>query len=115
MARLGGDEFAIVLPASGDAAGARAVLQRCLAEIERPIAIVGGHRVTISASIGVVLALGTCDTAAVMRGADEAMYAAKRAGKGRLHFGVAAGPAGGSPRGSSAPAPAPAARALWVA
>ena len=115
VARLGGDEFAIVLPASGDAAGARAVLQRCLAEIERPIAIGGGHRVTISASIGIVLALGTCDTATVMRGADEAMYAAKRAGKGRLHFGVAAGPAGGPPRGASASAPAPAARALWVA
>ena len=85
------------------------------AEIAGPSALGGGHRVTISASIGIVLALGTCDTAAVMRGADEAMYAAKRAGKGRLHFGEAAGPAGGPRRGASASAPAPAARALWVA
>jgi len=112
VARLGGDEFAIVLPASGDAAGARAVLQRCLMEIERPILIDGGHRVTVSASIGIVLARGACDTAAVMRGADEAMYAAKRAGKGRLHFGVQEGAgAASSPFGR----PAPAARVLRAA
>ncbi|WP_431256870.1 diguanylate cyclase domain-containing protein [Roseateles chitinivorans] len=92
VARLGGDEFAIVLVASSDVGAARAVLQRCLAEIERPIEVAGGHRVTVSASIGIVLARGSCDLAAVMRGADEAMYAAKRAGKGRIQIGSVASP-----------------------
>lgn len=89
VARLGGDEFAIVLTGSEDAGSARTVLQRCLAEIERPIDIGGGGTVRVSASIGVALAQGACDTAAVMRGADAAMYAAKRAGKARIHFGPA--------------------------
>ncbi|WP_377154595.1 diguanylate cyclase domain-containing protein [Roseateles sp. UC29_93] len=87
VARLGGDEFAIVLTANSEVGGARAVLQRCLAEIERPIEVAGGHRVTVSASIGIVLARGACETAAILRGADEAMYAAKRAGKGRIQIG----------------------------
>jgi diguanylate cyclase (GGDEF)-like protein len=87
VARLGGDEFAIVLAASSEVGGARAVLQRCLAEIERPIEVAGGHRVTVSASIGIVLARGACETAAILRGADDAMYAAKRAGKGRIQIG----------------------------
>ncbi|WP_431257587.1 diguanylate cyclase domain-containing protein [Roseateles chitinivorans] len=95
VARLGGDEFAILLSASDDAGSTRTVLQRCLAEIERPIRVNEHHTehptepqtVRVSASIGVVLAQGTCDIGAVMRGADAAMYAAKRAGKARIHFG----------------------------
>ncbi|WP_343630678.1 diguanylate cyclase [Roseateles sp.] len=86
VARLGGDEFALVLPASGTAESARAVLQRCLFEIERPIELAGGQLVHVSASIGVAIASGSCPTSQVMRDADSAMYAAKRAGKGRIQF-----------------------------
>ena len=113
VARLGGDEFAIVLAASSDVGGARAVLQRCLAEIERPIQVAGGHRVTVSASIGIVLARGGCETAAVMRGADEAMYGAKRAGKGRIQIGSVGAAAAAS--ALTPPSSAPAGRPLLVA
>jgi diguanylate cyclase (GGDEF)-like protein len=86
VARLGGDEFALVLPASGTVAAARAVLQRCLSEIERPIELDDGQVVHISASIGVVIAQGAQPTSELTRNADAAMYAAKRAGKGRIRF-----------------------------
>ena len=86
VARLGGDEFALVLPASGTVAAARAVLQRCLSEIERPIELEDGQVVNVSASIGVVIAQGGQATSELTRNADAAMYAAKRAGKGRIRF-----------------------------
>ncbi|ANH67728.1 diguanylate cyclase domain-containing protein [Mitsuaria sp. 7] len=112
VARLGGDEFGIVLATTGDVGSARAVLQRCLAEIERPIGIAGGHLVTVSASIGIVLARGSCEMAAVMRGADEAMYAAKRAGKGRIQIGSSVSSTAAS---VAALATAPSTRPLLVA
>lgn len=86
VARLGGDEFALVLPASGTTDSARTVLQRCLSEIERPIELDHGRSVTVSASIGVAIASGSCPTSQVMRDADAAMYGAKRSGKGRIQF-----------------------------
>ena len=92
VARLGGDEFALVLAGNGDAGSTRTVLQRCLSAIERPIEIGAGRSAAVSASLGVILAQGTSETAAVLRAADEAMYVAKRAGKGRIHFGSTAAP-----------------------
>ncbi|RZI62451.1 MAG: diguanylate cyclase [Rubrivivax sp.] len=116
VARLGGDEFAIVLAARGDAGSARTVIHRCLSEIERPIEVAGGHRVTVSASIGIVLARGSCDMAAVMRGADDAMYAAKRAGKGRIQIGSTVPPAAASSVATlSTPPPMTVPRPLLVA
>jgi diguanylate cyclase (GGDEF)-like protein len=83
VARLGGDEFAVLLDDGGDpvATGARAV-----EVIERPV-VLGGHEVTVSASVGVVLLgpEGPSPTAEdLLEHSDSAMYAAKRAGGGRL-------------------------------
>ena len=86
VARLGGDEFALLLPACGDVAAVRAVLERCLYEIERPVQLDSGDYVSVGASIGIVLVSGNEPTPQVMRDADAAMYKAKRAGKGQMHF-----------------------------
>jgi diguanylate cyclase (GGDEF)-like protein len=81
VARLGGDEFAVLLEGSGDAAR---VATRLLQALTEPAAI-GRHHVPLSASIGVTeLHAGdpTPDPALLLQHADQAMYAAKRAGKG---------------------------------
>jgi diguanylate cyclase (GGDEF)-like protein/PAS domain S-box-containing protein len=85
LARLGGDEFALVLPDT-PASDATTVAERILAELAAP-AVVAGQPVPLAASVGVA-----CGEAAgltpeeLLRRADQAMYAAKRAGKGRYEL-----------------------------
>ncbi len=86
VARLGGDEFAAVLVgAAGDSAApdVEALAARIIATVNEPIAV-PGDRVRVGCSIGIARwpADGK-DLASVMRRADEALYAAKRAGKNR--------------------------------
>jgi len=86
-ARLGGDEFAVALVISteGDAANVAGKLVRDLSASY----LIASLTVEISASIGVAVypdAAGTFD--ALLRRADESMYAAKTAGKRR--FAIAA-------------------------
>ncbi|CAG4886178.1 putative bifunctional diguanylate cyclase/phosphodiesterase [Paraburkholderia saeva] len=81
VARLGGDEFAILLP-TDDVFAAKIVASRLLRALEEPI-IVEGQVVDVGASIGIV----TCpengsDMHVLLRRADVAMYAAKRANSG---------------------------------
>jgi diguanylate cyclase (GGDEF)-like protein len=80
--RLGGDEFALMLVETGPVE-AREVVDRIaegLAEID------GGRPGGLHASFGVAVAAGGSeDPEALLRDADEAMYAAKRAGE-RLRF-----------------------------
>lgn len=75
-ARFAGDEFSIVMPRT-DPAAARAVFER----------VVGAMRAqSLAASIGVSFSRAGDDEAALMRRADEAVYAAKAAGKDRFHL-----------------------------
>lgn len=75
-ARFAGDEFSIVMPRT-DPAAARAVFER----------VVGAMRAqSLAASIGVSFSRVGDDEAALMRRADEAVYAAKAAGKDRFHL-----------------------------
>ena len=81
IARLGGDEFALLL-AGTDQASALGVAAKIRATLAEPIEV-GGLTLDIGASIGV--ALGPQhghDEATLLRRADLAMYAAKRAGEG---------------------------------
>ncbi len=81
-ARLGGDEFAVLLEAAG-AASASEVAERILSALAEPITI-EGRALSVGASIGVACAgPAECDAAALLRGADIAMYAAKASGKRR--------------------------------
>ncbi|MEH3085344.1 MAG: EAL domain-containing protein [Xylophilus ampelinus] len=81
VARLGGDEFAVLLPGA-DLHAARHVARRMRAALEQPM-VIDGQLVDVSASIGIVAypqhGDGPHD---LMRRADVAMYAAKRADGG---------------------------------
>ena len=78
--RLGGEEFLILLPGQ-DQAGAAAVAMRLIGEVEAtPMA---GLAVTLSAGVASAEA-GELDYDALLRAADQALYAAKRAGRNQV-------------------------------
>ena len=111
LARLGGDEFAVVLPGAG-ADAARDVARELLTALREPFAVAGGS-VRVGASVGVAAwpspagagpvpaaapaggPHGRVDPASpraceLLREADAAMYAAKRAGGGVAVYDAAA-------------------------
>jgi diguanylate cyclase (GGDEF)-like protein/PAS domain S-box-containing protein len=83
LARMGGDEFAIVIEDAQAVTEAPRVAERVLAACAQPFDL-EGHRVHISASVGIAFhpADGE-DAATLLAAADVAMYAAKRAGGNR--------------------------------
>lgn len=86
VARLGGDEFAVVLEEIDGPDDAREVAERICADMARPFELAEGVA-QIGASVGV--ALGPDDSAgpeALMRRADEALYAVKRSERGHYRF-----------------------------
>ena len=94
VARLGGDEFAVLCPGAGEDDGP-ATGRRVLRALSHPVALPGGTAV-VGASIGVrwcPAQAGGLSAEQVLREADEAMYAAKRAGKNQVvvHGGQRAG------------------------
>ena len=82
VARLGGDEFVVVCPDIGDSEMHRDLPERLRETLARPVPL-GRATVTVTASIGVVVAGENADPADVLRRADSAMYRAKRAGGNR--------------------------------
>ena len=90
LARLGGDEFTVVLDGPESPDHAKAVADRIIRAVEG-IDRVDGHAVEISVSIGISfmpagqLGRPVCSEE-LLRAADEAMYVAKRSGKGRYRF-----------------------------
>ncbi|WP_041775676.1 diguanylate cyclase domain-containing protein [Blastococcus saxobsidens] len=85
LARLGGDEFALVLP-NTDTSSAAGIAERILSELAPPVSV-AGQQITLAASIGIVVDQMTGREAAeLLAQADAAMYAAKRAGKGRYEL-----------------------------
>jgi diguanylate cyclase (GGDEF)-like protein/PAS domain S-box-containing protein len=86
VARLGGDEFVVLLPGLGQVEEGIAVLRRIHAAIALPI-VVQGESFSLSASIGVSLFPDDGDDPdLLLRHADQAMYAAKQAGKNRYQL-----------------------------
>jgi diguanylate cyclase (GGDEF)-like protein/PAS domain S-box-containing protein len=82
VGRLGGDEFLAVLIDVGSPHQALQIAQEIIARLERPIEL-QGTSVRVGASIGIAMAAGAEDTpAALLRRADAAMYASKKAGRG---------------------------------
>lgn len=78
VARLAGDEFVVVCPDLGDEAALGAVSRRLREAVAAPLAA-DDAIVTPRLSVGAVLATEAEDAATVLRRADQAMYAAKRA------------------------------------
>jgi diguanylate cyclase (GGDEF)-like protein/PAS domain S-box-containing protein len=84
VSRLGGDEFVIV--ASGLAEdGAVRLAERVQQVLSLPVAV-SGHELTITASVGIVVADpadGEQDAETLLQGADVSMYRAKATGRAR--------------------------------
>ena len=78
VARYGGDEFAVIVSEIGSSIALRRMLDRLMADMNRPIAI-GDWRIDVSLSTGVVMVPqdGT-DEVELLKEADQAMYAAKK-------------------------------------
>lgn len=91
LARMGGDEFTVLL--RGDATSAHAVAGRMIGSLAEPL-VVGDAEVMIGVSVGAAISRPGSTTDALLKEADGAVYAAKRAGGGRLVIAEpAAGPA----------------------
>lgn len=89
-ARLGGDEFVIVLPDLGHPDAAAAVARKTIARLAEPVPL-GEASPVVTASVGIALYRpelpANLDQAmTLLRQADNAMYAAKRAGKNGWRF-----------------------------
>ncbi len=82
VVRLGGDEFAVLLPRTTGEADAIEAGRRVLRLLREPV-LLSGLAVEVGGSIGVSLAPGHGTTLShLLRGADVAMYEAKRRGGG---------------------------------
>jgi diguanylate cyclase (GGDEF)-like protein/PAS domain S-box-containing protein len=83
VARLGGDEFSVLLESLTGEHEAERVAEQIQRALMTPIPL-GGHDLVASASIGIVLARDDAfDALSLLRRADQAMYAAKKQGRGR--------------------------------
>jgi diguanylate cyclase (GGDEF)-like protein len=82
VARLGGDEFAILLATGSSSRAMHVVADKLIKAFEQPL-VVGGQSMDLGASIGIArFPEHGEDPASLMRAADVAMYAAKRAKSG---------------------------------
>lgn len=84
VGRLGGEEFVVLSQGVGTVEG-EALGERIRAAVEAAPLVVDGHTIELTVSVGVAAAAGhERDLEAVLRRADEAMYAAKRAGRNQV-------------------------------
>lgn len=83
VARLGGDEFAVVCPGLPDEAAAADVAERVVAAMQDPFPV-AGWEFRVGISVGLAMADASQDATRVLQQADQAMYAAKGSGKGRV-------------------------------
>ncbi|MDI1230743.1 MAG: response regulator [Methylobacter sp.] len=86
VARLGGDEFVVLLPELNHEEECIVTLKRIHETIAQPV-VFQEQSISIGASIGVSIYPGDdSDPEALLRYADQAMYAAKKMGKNRYHL-----------------------------
>lgn len=85
VGRLGGDEFVVLLPYLPQEA-VPGVIEKLRAVLGAPLSLEGSE-IQVSSSIGVAMFPGDAeDPTALLRMADTAMYAAKKAERGSWHF-----------------------------
>ena len=83
VGRLGGDEFQAVLPGAVDIGLLESLARTLIEQVSRPY-MIEGNKVTIGASVGIVIGdPGRASADALVRNADLALYAAKAAGRGK--------------------------------
>lgn len=93
FARLGGDEFALILEDLPYPAAAERIGAKLVGAVRRPFRI-GERSLTVSTSIGIAFFEPGMRADELIRGADQAMYAAKRAGRDRFQVATLPAPAG---------------------
>ena len=85
VARLGGDEFVILMPGLDSEADCERIPGRVMESISAPYTL-DTERVVVTASIGyTIFPQDDADADTLLRHADQAMYAAKQAGRNRFH------------------------------
>ena len=83
VARLGGDEFTVILTTVPGESEVEQVAQKIIDTLALPYSF-DGQLVRVSASVGIAIyPIHYDSTERLLQGADEAMYQAKAAGKGR--------------------------------
>jgi diguanylate cyclase (GGDEF)-like protein/PAS domain S-box-containing protein len=86
VARLGGDEFVLLMGGMASRTSCEQTIRRLLEDMAAPYALDSGERAMTSASIGYTLfPEDDADPDTLIRHADQAMFAAKQAGKNRSH------------------------------
>lgn len=86
VARIGGDEFTIILPETGDGNRVETISQQIIRDLSRSFKL-GENKAYISASIGItVFPKDATKAATLLKNADQAMYSAKRQGRGRFCY-----------------------------
>nr|WP_155468644.1 EAL domain-containing protein [Pseudoduganella buxea] len=86
VARLGGDEFTVILPQLHDAERVETIAQNILDSLLAPFPL-EGEQAFISASIGITLYPDDAGSVEdLLKHADQAMYAAKGAGRNRFSY-----------------------------
>jgi diguanylate cyclase (GGDEF)-like protein/PAS domain S-box-containing protein len=86
VARLGGDEFTVILPELDDTESIEQIAKTIIDTLAQPFRL-GPDEAFISASIGITLyPQDARELDALFKNADQAMYAAKSAGRNRLNY-----------------------------
>jgi hypothetical protein len=85
VARYGGEEFAIIVPDTAAHQG-RDAAQQVRAAVEAASFDVGDEQLHVTVSLGVAGACAGDNPEALIRRADEALYAAKKNGRNRAYF-----------------------------
>ena len=94
VARLGGDEFVVLIPAVNDRDAVAACALQALEALSAPMRV-GRRELRLTASIGIAMFPDDGDEPDLLiRHADMAMYAAKRAGRNDYHFYISSMDAG---------------------
>ena len=85
VARTGGDEFMIILEGDDAESRVRLVAARIIASLREPFSV-AGQIAQIGVSVGACVAEGGASPQTLVEMADNALYTAKRSGRGTLHF-----------------------------
>jgi diguanylate cyclase (GGDEF)-like protein len=86
VGRLGGDEFEALLPGIDEEGRLAALAERVIGKVSAPY-VVRGHPISIGASVGIAISRPDRTLSdALIKEADLALYAAKKAGRGTYRF-----------------------------
>jgi len=85
-ARYGGEEFAVVLPGTAPTGAIEIAehIRRAVAATDTRDIVEGGWPLTVSIGVAATVPLAGGGSGTLVRGADEALYQAKRGGRNRV-------------------------------